>query len=106
MSTCIRSSITKCGAANTPKKLRAATQFFKAMMGKIEPEEVYDSGDDYVPRPKQKPYVIVFVIPSARAKASAAEVRRFIDDEAREARGIEGTDDYQDHYDEDIVELS
>ncbi|TFY60407.1 hypothetical protein EVJ58_g5172 [Rhodofomes roseus] len=44
--------------------------------------------------------------PSARAKASAAEVHRFIDDEAREARGIEGTDGYQDHYDEDIVELS
>ncbi|KAH9840714.1 uncharacterized protein C8Q71DRAFT_721211 [Rhodofomes roseus] len=104
------SSITKCGAANTPKKLRAATQFFKAMMGKIEPEEVFDSGDDYVPRPKQKPRQPAKrgppKHPSARAKASAAEVRRFIDDEAREARGIEGTDNYQDHYDEDIVELS
>ncbi|TFY57493.1 hypothetical protein EVJ58_g6985 [Rhodofomes roseus] len=54
MSACIRSSSTKHGAVNTPKKLRAATQSFKAMMGKIEPEEVFDSGDDYVPRPKQK----------------------------------------------------
>ncbi|TFY60818.1 hypothetical protein EVJ58_g4909 [Rhodofomes roseus] len=77
----IRSSSTKCGA-NTPKKLRAATSFFKAMMGKIEPGEVFNSGDDYVPRSKQKLYVIVFIL------------------------GIEGTDDYQDHYDEDIVELS
>ncbi|KAH9837945.1 uncharacterized protein C8Q71DRAFT_857116 [Rhodofomes roseus] len=103
------SSSTKHGAVNTPKKLRAATQSFKAMMGKIEPEEVFDSGDDYVPRPKQKPQPAKRgppKHPSARAKASAAEVRRFIDDEAREARGIEGTDNYQDHYDEDIVELS
>lgn len=32
------------------------------MMGKIEPEEVTDSGDDYVQKPKQKPYVIVFIL--------------------------------------------
>ncbi|KAH9839572.1 uncharacterized protein C8Q71DRAFT_722453 [Rhodofomes roseus] len=104
------------GAVNTPKKLHTATQSFKAMMGKIEPEEVFDSGDDYVPRPKQKPYMIVFVIRQPAKRGPPKHLQRprpvLLKSAAslmmKQGRpeGFEGTDDYQDNNDGDIVELS
>ncbi|TFY54427.1 hypothetical protein EVJ58_g8871 [Rhodofomes roseus] len=98
---CMSNGMFICGLG----KLHTATQSFKAMMGKIEPEEVFDSGDDYVPRPKQKPYMIVFVIlqrPRPVLLKSAASLMM----KQGRPEGFEGTDDYQDNNDGDIVELS